>query len=171
VIAAIATLLVVAQAIGRELRRDADGRDVLRALGAGPGMTILDALVGVMAAILLGATLATVVAVLLSPLAPLGPVRPVYPTPGIAVDWTALAMGVVGLVVVLSALATAMAYRQAPHRMARRSPAGRSHRPSVATVAARSGLPVSAVAGIRLAAEPGRNNGRSRCDRRCSVPR
>jgi hypothetical protein len=157
-IAALAALLVVAQAIGRELRRDADGRDVLRALGAGPGMTVLDALVGVVASIIVGAILAAVVAVLLSPLAPLGPVRPVYPTRGFAIDWTALAIGVAGTVVVLAALATAMAYRQAPHRAARRSPTGRSHRPNVANVAARSGLPVSAVAGIRLAVDPGRNN-------------
>ena len=47
--------------------------------------------------------------------------RRVDPSRGIAFDWTVLAIGVAALVVVLSALAVALAYRQAPHRVARRS--------------------------------------------------
>jgi len=41
-IAALAALLIADQAIGRQLRADTDDLDVLRALGASPGMTLTD---------------------------------------------------------------------------------------------------------------------------------
>ena len=57
-------------------------------------------------------------AVALSPLSPLGPVRPVYPDSGIAFDWTVLGIGLAVLIVGLGAMAFALAYRGAPHRVA-----------------------------------------------------
>jgi len=153
VIAAMAALLIAGQAIGRQLRREEDDLGVLRALGAGPAMTSVDGLVGTVGAVVIGAVFAGAVAVALSPLSPIGPVRPVYPTPGIAFDWTVLGGGVVVLIVVLSALSVAFAYRQAPHRVARRSRLV-SPRPSpLAAAATASGLPVPAVTGIRLAVD------------------
>jgi hypothetical protein len=102
--------------------------------------------------------LAAIVGVSLSPLAPLGPVRAVYPWRGIAFDWTVLGLGTAVLIVVLTVLAVAIAYREAPHRVARRAQLStRRRRSRVAGAAAASGLSVSGVAGIRLALEPGRD--------------
>ena len=94
-IAAAAGLLVAGQAIGRQLRTGREDLDILRALGAGPGMTTSDGLVGVVGAIVIGALVAAGVAIALSPLGPIGPVRDVDPSPGIAVDWTVLGGGLV----------------------------------------------------------------------------
>jgi hypothetical protein len=156
-IAALAALLIGGQAIGRHLRADADQLDALRALGAGPAMTVIDGLIGAIGAVVVGAMLAAIVAVALSPLSPLGPARGVYPHPGIALDWTVLVAGIAVLILVLCATAVALAYRQAPHRVASRSARLTPHRSRIATVAASSGLAISGVAGIRLALDPGRD--------------
>ena len=120
VIAALVTLVIAAQAISRQLRADDDDRQLLRALGAGPAVTTADGLPGVLGSIGAGSVVAVAVAVVLSPLTLLGPVKPVYPGAGIALDWAVLGLGFAGLVVILSATAFVIAYRHAPHRLARR---------------------------------------------------
>jgi hypothetical protein len=153
-IAALAALLIAAQMIGRQLQTETDDLGTLRALGADPPMTMADGLLGIIGAIVLGSLVACVVAVGLSPLSPIGPVRFVYPTPGIAFDWTVLGFGLLVLIVGLSALAFAFVYREAPHRVARRSP--QTKRSSVlARSAATSGMPISEEVGIRFALQPG----------------
>ena len=154
-ITALAALLIVGQIAGRQLRVGADDLDVLRALGASTAMTAADGLVGILGAIVAGSLLAGVVAVGLSGLAPIGPVRRVDPSPGIALDWTVLAGGILVLVVVLFVAAFAHAYRQAPYRAAYSSASpGRGSR--LAHAVAGSGLPVPAMTGIRFAVDPGR---------------
>jgi FtsX-like permease family len=154
-IAALAALLIAGQLIGRQLRLGAGDRATLRALGAGPAMTVVEGLPGVLGAVVAGSVLAAAVAVGLSPLAPLGSVRPVYPHPGIAFDWTVLGAGVLVLAGVLSLVAVALAYRAAPHRVAARDQ--QAPRPGSAAVraAASAGLPPPAAEGIRLAVDPG----------------
>ena len=126
---------------------------MLRALGASPTATITDGLFGVMGALVVGALLAGAVALALSPLAPLGPVRRVEHA-SIAFDWAALGLGLAALIVVLSSIAVVIAYRQAPHRVARRRQ--RSRRGSrTARTASNAGLSTPAVTGIRFALEPG----------------
>jgi hypothetical protein len=154
-IAALATLLIAIQAIGRQLRAGDEDLQVLRALGAGPATTISDGLIGIVAAVVLGSLVAGVIAVALSPLAPLGPVRPVYPSRGIAFDWTVLGVGLVVLSGGLSAIAVALAYRGAPHRIARWSRLVAARSSSVVRMAASSGLSAPAVVGARFALEPG----------------
>jgi hypothetical protein len=156
-IAALATLLIAGQAIGRQLRFGAGDLDALRALGASPSMTLLDGLIGVIGAIVTGSVVAAAVAIGLSPLSPLGPVRPVYPGRGVAFDWVVLGLGVAGLIVLLALLAVVLAYREASHRAVRRARLFTPRRSRVAAAAAASGLPVSGVAGIRLALDPGRD--------------
>jgi hypothetical protein len=149
-IAALAALVISGQVVSRLVRRNAGDGAVLRALGAGPAMTVCDGLIGVVGAVVAGSLLAVAVAVGLSPLAPIGPVRPVYPDRGVAFDWTVLGLGFVLLVVVLSGLAVAVAYRVAPHRAGRAG--GDVERGSgVARAAAACGLPPAAVTGIRSA--------------------
>jgi hypothetical protein len=155
-LAALTALLLAGQAISRQLRSGDDDLAVLRALGAGPAALVLDGLIGVIGAVVLGSLLAAVVAIGISPLAPLGPVRPVYPSSGIAVDWTVLGSGLMVLVGGLAAIAVLLAYLGAPHRVARRFRLTAGPRSSLARVAASSGLSAPAVVGVRFALEPGR---------------
>ena len=154
-IALLATVLVALQIIGRRLRTDRDDLRILRALGADPVDTILDNLIGLEAAIVLGSILAAVIAVALSPLSPLGPVRPVYPDGGLSWDWTVLGFGVLALTTVLGSLAALLAYTTAPHRVASRSRLRATSGAQVVQSAARAGLSAPGVIGVRMALEPG----------------
>ena len=154
-ICALAALLIAAQIIGRQLRLGTEDLGTLRALGGDPQMTVGDGLIGIVGAVVIGSLLAAGVAIGLSPLSPLGPVRAVDPAPGVAVDWTVLGAGVLVLVLALSAVGLIIAYRLAPHRFGpgRQRPVVR--RSVVAGHVAASGLPESAVTGVRFALEPG----------------
>jgi len=157
-IAALAALVLVLQAVSRQLQALGEDREVMRALGADRRMTACEGLIGIIGAVAIGSPLAAAVAVGLSPLSPIGPVRPVYPTPGIAFDWTVLGIGLAVLLVVFGGASVALAFRATANRAARR---GRiAVRPSTAVHAAAVwGLPPPAVAGVRFALAPG--SGRS----------
>jgi hypothetical protein len=152
-LAALSLLFVVTQVVSRQLRRHGGETATLRALGAGPRVTAGDAMAGIVGAGLVGAACAVGVAVALSPLFPLGPVRSVYPV-SVGADWTVLGLGFAAMLLAVLAVAGIEAYRFDPHRRQLRM--GRVRRPSaVAQLAAGSGLPASAVTGIRFAVEPG----------------
>ena len=152
-LAALSLLFVVIQVTSRQMRRHADETALLRALGAGPAMTMADGVLGMIGAIIVGCVVAVAVSVALSPLFPLGPVRPVYPV-SVAFDATVLGLGFAALVVVLSGVALLEAYRL---DLRLRSRAGRVVRPpSIGTrLAAAVGLPAAAVTGVRFAVDPG----------------
>ena len=154
-IAGLATFVIGGQAIGRRIASRREDLGVLRALGASPSTTIADSLMGTSAAFLIGVVMAILVAILLSPLAPIGAVRHVNPSAGLVVDWTVVGLGLALLVVGLGAITLVLAYRAAPHRLDRigQAPVVRSR---IAGTAAASGMPVSAVAGIRFALERAR---------------
>jgi len=158
-IAALAALLIAGQAISRALWADRDDLDVLRALGADSLTVTWDAVFGLLGAVVIGATLAVVLAVALSPLAPLGPARQVDPTPGYAFDWTVLGVGFAVLAIGLGALTVALAYRRAARRRIgqRSEPVQRGS--AVVNAAARYGFSAPAVAGLRFSLEAG--HGRS----------
>jgi len=158
VIAAVATLLIAGLAVSRALWENGEDLDVLRALGADPVTTTADALLGLLAAVVVGALVAVGVAVALSPLAPIGPTRQVDRAPGIAFDWTVLGIGFVLFTVALGGLTVALAYRRATRPFGERAePAERRSR--LVNAAARTGLPPSAIAGLRFSLE--RGHGRS----------
>jgi hypothetical protein len=138
--------------IGRRLRLRIDELHVLRALGADPATTMGDGLVGTVGAVITGALLAGVVAVGLSPLSPLGPVGPLTPT-ALRPDWSVIGVGAATLALVLAAIAVAAAYRSAPHRVTARLT--RAHTSPTTQAVTNSGLPLTAVTGIRFALEPG----------------
>jgi FtsX-like permease family/MacB-like periplasmic core domain len=153
-IAALAALVIGGQVIGRRLRTDEADLAVLRALGAGPAMTLSDGLIGVLAAVIAGSLLAAVVAISLSPVAPLGPARPYLPV-RVSFDWTVIGCGVAVLVVSMCGVALAFAYRAAPQRSSAQRGRAFSRGSATARVAESAGLPAPAVAGIRFALEPG----------------
>jgi len=152
--AMLGALLTALQLIARLLRATRDDQLALRALGAKRRAVVADALVGDVASIVVGCLLAVGVAVLLSPLSPIGPVRAVLPA-RIHADALVLAVGPVVLLVCATAAALALAYRWAPGR--RRAREGRPGAESrLARLGANAGMPVSAVAGLHFAFEPGR---------------
>lgn len=151
----LAAVLVAAQLVARRFRTEVVDREVLRALGANPTDTVLDGLLGVEGAILVGILLAAAMAIALSPVTPLGPVRSVYPSPGFAFDWTVLGFGVLGLFVLLTGIAVALAYVSAPHRVALRPRVRSSTGTRIVATAARGGLPAPGVVGMRMALESG----------------
>ena len=155
-IVALACLLISAQLIGRQIRLRADERAVLRALGATPGQTWADDLIGIFGSVVAGAVVAVVVAYSLSPLAPLGPVRPVYPDRGLNFDVTVLGLGHAGPGgrPGRPSRGAELAGRPAPFVAARRALAPEQPSRLLAAGAA-AGLPVAALTGVRFALVPG----------------
>lgn len=155
VIASLACLVLAAQALSRLLRGDAQARQVMWAIGAGPVALVVESLVGLLMAIALGSFLAVLVATGLSPLAPLGPVRPFFPGAGFAIDSTVFGLGVAVLVGGLGILVIALAILARPRRTtSTRGATGRRSRRSLTTQVA--GVPVTAVVGVHFALESGR---------------
>lgn len=153
-IVGLACLLIAAQLIGRQIRLGADERQALRALGASPGQSWADGLIGIVGSVVSGGLLAVVVAVGLSPIAPIGPVRPVYPGTGLDFDWTVLGLGLVVLVLALSAISAAISFRGMPHRSAGHV-ASREQPSRLLSAAAAARLPAPALTGVRFALVPG----------------
>jgi hypothetical protein len=154
-IAALAALVIVGQAIGRQVRTGDADRIVLRGVGAGPAVASTDGLMGILGAVGTGTVVAVAVAIGLSPLFPIGPVRAFEPGPAVALDATVLALGALALFVALAAVALVLSFREAPHRTAARRARSEPRGSSLARAAAGAGLPPVAVAGVRFALEPG----------------
>ena len=117
VIAALVCLILSVQALSRQLRQGNDERRILQSLGASHSDTFAESMIGTIGILVVGITLAVIVAVALSPLAPLGPVRSVYPDRGIAWDWTVLGLGAVILFVVIGSSAVLIALANSPQRI------------------------------------------------------
>ena len=152
-IAGLAAVLIGAQSISRQLRAGAGDAEILRALGAGPAVTMADGLAGVLGAVLAGSLLAAVVAVGLSPFSLFGPVRAVEPGRGVYLDRAVIGLGALALALILGGIAAAIAYRQA-HRRAATVATDRGS--GVVRAAMAAGLPATGVAGLRFALEQGR---------------
>jgi hypothetical protein len=165
-IAGLAVLIIAGQVIFRRLRFNAIDGAVLRALGAGPGTTIIDGTLGIFGAVFAGSILAVLVAAGLSPLALLGPIRRYIPH-GVNFDWTVLGIGVALIVVCLSAVTVVAALRMAPQRTSTFEKITSARGSHAARIAASANLPVPAVTGIRFALEPG--TGRNRVPVRSAI--
>ena len=154
---AVTALLVVGQVASRLLLTAARDNPTLAALGLTRRQLAAAGLAEVGAAAAAGAVLACGVAVAASPLMPIGPARLAEPDPGVSIDVPVLAVGFIGIVVLLVAHAAWPAWRLASaRRAAGRSGTGTAGRRSgAAEWLARAGAPVTAVTGIRLAFDPG----------------
>lgn len=151
-VAAVAAVFLVGQAIVRYVATTVTDLQVLRAVGMTPAQSRAAASLGPTLAAVVGTALGAVGAVVASMWFPIGNASLFEPTPGRDIDATVL---VVGLLVVPLLVAGGAVGSMALARRATASAA--SPRPSsIATTAARLALPAPAVVGARLALEPGR---------------
>jgi hypothetical protein len=154
-IAALAALLIAGLTISRQLWTDREDLRVLRSLGADSLTITLDAALGLVGAVVVGAVMAGVLAVMLSPLTLVGPVRQIEPSPGVALDWPVLATGSMIMVLGLGALTLAVAHRRATGTIANRDEVIES-RSSAVNAAARAGLSIAPLIGLRFSLQRGR---------------
>ena len=147
-------LLLVGQAISRRLQLDALDGNVLAALGTTRRERFAAALIRIAAVATAGAIAGGVVAWLLSPTAPAGPGRRIEPEGGFHLDATVLGLGVVLTILLVVAVATPIAWRNA-----RVSPSmSASGRSVVGRWLASAGAPLSLTTGVRFGLEPGRGS-------------
>jgi ABC-type lipoprotein release transport system permease subunit len=151
-VATIAALLIVGQAIVRYAASAVVDLGVLRALGMTRQEAVLAALGGPAVAAVGAAVVAVAAAVTASSLFPIGVGAQVEPHPGRHVDLAVLLPGAAVLVALVLLLAYVSAVSALGHRRAAAAP----HRSAVAALANRLGLPVPLTLGTRLALEPGR---------------
>ena len=161
--AVIALLTLMTQGLAQLLARSAADAPALRAMGASRAAAAASAAawgaVAVAGAVLISAGGAIAV----SPLAPIGPVRLFDPVKGLQADWLVLGGGAAVLLVLLAAVLAWLAWRAVRHQG--ELPSTRSS--SLAAAAAKAGLPVTVIAGIRHALD--RGSGRLRVPVRATV--
>jgi MacB-like periplasmic core domain/FtsX-like permease family len=147
-IAGLAGLVLVAQAINRLLRADRSEDASLHAFGARPATIAGATMCGPVICVIAGIIIAVAFAVIASPVMPIGPVRRVEVHRGFDVDGAVLGWGVMLVVFVLAAATAVSAWRQRPQRRLRRH----RLRPSrLGGAAAAAGLSPQAVVGLTAA--------------------
>jgi ABC-type lipoprotein release transport system permease subunit len=151
-IAAVAALVVAAQALVRLVQVDEQWRSTLRALGARPREIVAISMIAPGIAIFAGTALAVALATVASPLMPIGPMRKVEVARGFDADLTVLGIGAVAVVVTLVATTVTLLMWRAPQRLGRRGgtvPAASR----VVAAASAAGLSPTVVTGLRLVLE------------------
>jgi ABC-type lipoprotein release transport system permease subunit len=149
IVAGIATVVAVGQAVGRHLLRSQPEQSALNALGL-PRRSRAAALVLGVVPVAAGATvLAVVVATVASAFTPFGAARRFEPDPSVQLDYVVAGVGALTIVAVLALLWGVQAWR------ATRSVRGRSRdKPTIAaTFAERAGATPTVTTGVRLAFE------------------
>jgi hypothetical protein len=147
-VAAVAAIVAVGQAVGRHVASAQPDADILQGLGiTNSGRSVALVLMAVPVAVG-GAVVAVVGAWMASPIMPMGLARRAEPDPGLAADWIVLVGGGLAIVVVVLLAATLAAAWMARERMATQTQPGPSA--IAATVARAGGGPVAAN-GVRLA--------------------
>ena len=155
--ATLAGLALVGQALSRQSLVERESYPALTAIGLRPQQLFGLGMVRAGAIGIAGALGAVVLELAVSPLTPVGEARAADPVPGFVLDPALLGLGVLIIVVVVSALAVAPSWRAAHGgvgRIARDQPVRHSN----ATVAlvARTGAPPSLLVGVRNALDRGR---------------
>ncbi len=160
---AVAMLVLVGQGLAQMLTRSAGDGTVLRALGA-TRAEAATALAGPGGFAIVGSAVLSVAGALaLSPLAPVGPVRAYDPQTGVQADWLVLGGGVGSVLILLGGALAWLSWRAAGQSVEHAA-----DRPSaVLTASRRSGLPLTALTGMRHALE--RGYGRQRAPVRATL--
>lgn len=153
-VAGLAALVIVGQALARQLVADTADNPTLDALGMSRGQLVVVPLVRAGLVAVAGGAVAVAVAVALSPLTPIGIAGRAETHPGVSVNVAVLALGFVGIASLTLVRAGASAWGAVTTlRSQDQAPA----RPGSLTAAvARSGLGPAAVAGVGMSFERGR---------------
>jgi hypothetical protein len=151
-LAGLTALLVLGQALNRQVATDATDHRALAALGMSRRELAVVPLVRGAVLAVGGAALALIIAVALSPLTPIGLARRAEIDPGISVDGVVLAYGFVGILALTLGWATVAAWRAARHPRADTTPAPSRHG-RVRAAIARLDLSPSAIAGLSMSVE------------------
>jgi hypothetical protein len=156
-ITALAALVVVGQALSRQVFVDGIDGPILGAMGMTPRQRFALGMARVAVVCAIGAAGAVAVAVALSPLFPIGPARATEPNLGLSVDASTLALGFAVVLVAFLAAGAWPAWRRAHATWSSlAAPAGPDHPSGLARLLARAGSSASSVIGVRMAFEPGR---------------
>jgi hypothetical protein len=139
-LAGLAGILVVGQALGRQVISDAEDNRTLAAVGLGRNQLVLVSLARAAIIGLGGALISIAVAIALSPLTPVGIARRAEIHPGVSFNIAVLAIGFVAVALVTIARASIPAWRTA----------GTRARDIAEETGVRPGRLTSAVAGFRL---------------------
>ena len=145
VVAAIAGLVVIGQAVTRLLMSGADDLPVLSAMGLSPRASVAAMSVAPVLAVVAGVAVGAAVAPLVAPRLVGDFARRVDPDPGVFYDWVGLGTGAVLALISLIALTVVAAVLAA-----RRRGQPTTRRSSPAAVAAAAGLPSPVVAGLAI---------------------
>jgi putative ABC transport system permease protein len=156
--AAIATLMVFGQTLARQTFLESTEYPTLRALGMSREQLLVAGMSRALAVGVGGAVLATLAAYGLSPLMPTGLARVAEPSPGLRFDVTVIGLGAAAILLLTVAMALWPAWRAARvsgSMLGVAEIAGAAKPSAAVTALARTGFPPTAVAGVKLALEPG----------------
>jgi hypothetical protein len=153
-LAGIASVLIIAQAIVRQTFLESDEHPALHALGMTPGQLFGTTVARLLFVAIIGCVLAVAVSIAVSPLTPLGLARLVDLHPGLSVDVRATAIGCVALLAVIFSLGAFAAIRSSSSQIS--ADPAREHPSRIADSLARASFSPSSVAGVRMALETGR---------------
>jgi hypothetical protein len=155
VLAALAGLAVIGQALSRQSVVESEEYPSLVALGLPRRQLLVLGIARNVTVALVGAAGAVIVAFALSPLTPVGEARLAEPSTGLAFDPLVLLLGALATVVVVLLLGIWPAVRASRVRLGGER-ASDAHRSSIVAKLAATGAPPSAVIGVRRALERGR---------------
>jgi len=167
---ALTASLMIGQAVTRRVALGSTDLPILRSLGMTRSQVLRASLVAPAIVALVGAALAALVAVALSPLPSTGLARLLDVDPGFAIDMGVLVPGSMLVIALPVALALVPAWRLARARggvLGTIEYAGSDRPAALPGLLARAGLSATAVAGTRLALDPG--HGRSATPVRSAV--
>ncbi len=159
-LSALTILLIVGQALARQLYGDASDYPTMRALGMTPRQLFVVGMVRAGAVAVGAAVVAVIVAIGVSPLMPLGTARLAEPDPGVSVDAPLLGLGAVGMIVLvlLTQAVPALFRARARATAGAADPLAVRRSSRVAAALARSGAPAAMTTGVRMAVDPGRGH-------------
>lgn len=151
-LACLVSVLLVGQAVARQVTLESSDHPLLRSLGMTGHQLFALGLARVIPVGVMAGVLAALTAVALSPLAPIGVARTAEPNPGVAVDSLAVGAGAAATVTLILVAALVPAWRASRPRTEH----GRAPSSAAAGLLARVRLVPSGIAGVRMALEPGR---------------
>jgi len=152
-LALLTVLAIFGQLLARQIFLEADEQDALRALGMSRSQLFALSFVRVGLVGLGACVVSVVIAIVASPLFPIGFMHPFEVSPGVRVDAFAIAVGAASILALILLAGLIPALRASAARTSKSDASVGTNR--TANVLAAAAFPPTAVAGVRMALEPG----------------